>query len=213
MYIVHPPIHLLKETIMSVNLVLDRANKTLQATVANLAKTAAELTTLVQQSEAVSLQIEDKNAELAALQAANDTAFREGAAELRLRVKEDRDTVLTQLMADAGLARISGENLTALQTNLAEALRKDEAELKAAVAQAVAAAQREAKAAAVEVAARNSVENAGKDAKITSLEGQLAFMTQQVANLQGQIEAERSTRLSIAQADAQRQGVVVNAGK
>lgn len=198
---------------MSVNLVLDRANKTLQATVANLAKTAADLTTLVQQSEAVSLQIEDKNAELAALQAANDTAFREGAAELRLRVKEDRDTVLTQLMTDAGLARISGENLTALQTNLAEALRKDEAELKTAVAQAVAAAQREAKATAMEVAAKNSVENAGKDAQITSLTDKLAFMSQQVVNLQAQIEAERSTRLSIAQADAQRQGVVVNAGK
>lgn len=198
---------------MSANLILDRANKALQTTVATLAKTAADLTTLVQQSEGVSLLIEDKNAELAELQAANDTAFREGAAELRLRVKEDRDTVLSQLMSETGLARISGENLTALQTSLAQALQKDDAELKAAVAQAVAAANREAKIAAMEVAAKNSVENAGKDAKITSLEGQLTFMTQQVQNLQAQIEAERSTRLSIAQADAQRQGVVVNAGK
>lgn len=198
---------------MTTTLVLDRANKALQNTVATLAKTVADLGTLAQQSEAVTLQIEDQNAQLAQLQAANDTAFREGAAELRLQVKEDRDSVLTALLNEAGLARISGENLTALQTNLAEALRKDDTELKAAVAQAVAATQRDAKAAAVEVAARNSVENAGKDAKITSLEGQLAFMTQQVANLQGQIEAERATRLSIAQADAGRQGVVVNAGK
>lgn len=198
---------------MSANLVLDRANKAIQTSVAALAKTAADLTTLVQQSEAVSLQIEDKNAELAELQANNDTAFREGAAELRLRVKEDRGTVLQQLMAEDGLARISGENLTALQTSLAEALRKDDAELKAAVAQAVAAAQRDAKATAVEVAARNSVENAGKDAQITSLTDKLTFMSQQVVNLQAQIDAERNTRQAIAQADAGRQGVVVNTGK
>lgn len=198
---------------MSANLILERANKALQTTVAAINKAAADLGTLVTQAEAVSLQIEDKNAELAALQAQNDTAYREGAAELRLRVKEDRDTVLSELLNQAGLARVSQEALGQLQNSLQQALNKDEAELKTAVAQAVAAAQRDAKAAALQVEAANRVETANKDATINALNSKVEFMTQQVVDLRAQVEAERNTRLEIARADAGRQGVVVNAGK
>ena len=45
------------------------------------------------------------------------------------------------------------------------------------------------------------------------MKAQLDFMTQQNADLRKQIEDDRQARITIAQADAQRQGTVVNTGK
>lgn len=198
---------------MSSNLILERSIKAATAAAAAVAKASAELTAMTSTAEGLANSIEDQEAKLAELKAKNDTAFREGAAELRLRVKEDADTVLAELLKSNGLADISNEELAALRKQVETLLAKDDAELKTAVAVAVAQADRVAKAAALELDAKYRVDTASKDATIMQMKAQLDFMTQQNADLRKQIEDDRQARITIAQADAQRQGTVVNTGK
>ena len=198
---------------MSSNLILERSIKAATAAAAAVAKASAELTAMTSTAEGLANSIEDQEAKLAELKAKNDTAFREGAAELRLRVKEDADTVLAELLKSNVLADISNEELAALRKQVETLLAKDDAELKTAVAVAVAQADRVAKAAALELDAKYRVDTASKDATIMQMKAQLDFMTQQNADLRKQIEDDRQARITIAQADAQRQGTVVNTGK
>lgn len=198
---------------MSTNLILDRSNKNIQAAAASIVKAATELQALAQTSEAVTLQIEDLNAEAAALAAQNATARREAATELKLQVQEDRRNVLQQLLKADNLALISEADLTNIRSELAATKIKDDSELKTAVAQAVAAAKRDASAEALQVEAANRVSTAAKDATIEAQAGKIEFLTEQVADLRKQLDAERNTRLAIAQADAGKQGVIVNTGK
>ena len=198
---------------MSSNLILERSIKAATAAAAAVAKASAELTAMTSTAEGLTNSIEDQEAKLAELVAKNDTAFREGAAELRLRVKEDAKTVLAELMVTNGLASISDFDLAALRKQVETLLAKDDADLKTAVASAVANTKREALAAALEVDAKNRVDTASKDATIMQMKAQLDFMTQQNADLRKQIEDDRQARITIAQADAQRQGTVVNTGK
>ena len=60
---------------------------------------------------------------------------------------------------------------------------------------------------------QHAVETATLKAEAVSKDERIVFLTGEIAALRNQIEAERNTRLEIAKADAQRQGVVVNAGK
>lgn len=198
---------------MSTNLILDRSNKNMQAAAASIVKAAAELQALAQTSEAVTLQIEDLNAEAAALAAQNATARREAATELKLQVQEDRRNVLQQLLKADNLALITETDLTNIRSELTAIKIKDDAELKTAIAQAVAAAKRDAGAEALQVEATNRVSTAAKDATIEAQTGKIEFLTEQVADLRKQLDAERTTRLAIAQADAGKQGVIVNTGK
>ena len=198
---------------MSTNLILDRASKNLQAMVAAATKASTDLGTLTTESIAKAHEIEDLEAKAAELASANETARREAAAELKLRVKEDSDAVLTELLKAGNLARISESDLSNVRSELAARVAADDKELKTAVAVAVAAAQRDAKAEAAQVEATNKVEVAEKNATIEQQKMQLAFMTQQNADLRKQIEDERSARIAIAQADSAKQGVIVNTGK
>ncbi|HDJ1985002.1 TPA: hypothetical protein PPS74_005104, partial [Salmonella enterica subsp. enterica serovar Concord] len=57
------------------------------------------------------------------------------------------------------------------------------------------------------------VEMAELNASSAAKDSRIEFLESQVAQLQGELKAERETRLKIAEADSRRQGVVVNAGK
>ena len=192
---------------------LTRASTTLQGTVAQVEKVVADLQALVTVSSAMATKIEDQQAESAAIAAENEVARREAAAELRLQVKEDRAAVTSELLAEAGLARITQAEVDAIRADLAAKVAADDKELKTAVAIAVQAEKRDALAAAAQVDAANKVAAAQKDATISMQEDKIKFLGTQVQQLQAQIEAERTTRLEIARAEAQKQGVVVNNGK
>ena len=198
---------------MSTNLILDRASKNLQAMVAAATKASADLGTLTTESISVAERIEDLNAQAAELTAQNEHARRSAAAELSLRVKEDRDGTLQELLKEQGLANITLTEVDGIRKDLEARLAKDDADLKAAVAVAVANVTRDFKAEAAQAEANNKVATAEKDATIQQQKQQLEFMALQVTDLRQQITDERTTRLQIAQADAGKQGVIVNAGK
>lgn len=194
-------------------IVLARATKGLETQAAALGKIATDLQGLVATSVGVVQQIEDLTAQAAELEESNAAKRRAADAELKLRVKEDRDAVLAELLKQGKLANITSAELESLKGELAAKNASDDKELKTAVAIAVQAANRDAAANAAQVDATNKVNMAQKDATIMMQDEKIAFLQSQVVQLQGQIDADRSTRLAIAQAEAQRQGVVVNNGK
>lgn len=194
-------------------IVLDRAQKALAAQSANLVKVATDLQGLVATSEGVVQKIEDLTAQAAELEAANATKRREADAELKLRTKEDRTGVLTELLKEGKLANITQAEVDSLRAELAAKLAADDKDQKVAVAVALAAAKRDSDAVMAGVVADNKVAAAQKDAQITMQADKITFLGTQVAQLQGQIDADRAARLEIAKAESQRQGVVVNNGK
>lgn len=192
---------------------LERANKNLQASVASAQKAITDVQSLVTLSEDITLKIEDLTAEAAELQAKNEAARRTAAAELKLRVMEDREGVFAGLLKEFNNARITPEAVNAIQKELAEKNAKDDSEQKAAVAIALNAAKREADFNLAQVKSANDVAAAQKDATIQGQNDKIQFLTAQVAQLQAQVEADRNARIEIAKAESARQGVVVQTGK
>ncbi|EAA6070217.1 hypothetical protein DQY91_22175 [Salmonella enterica subsp. enterica] len=193
--------------------VADRSTKALVVAIAGLGKITSDLSTLGDITVKLADEIEFKQSQLDNLDIEFDNKFREASAELRLRIKEDENGVLKQLLSQFGLAYITNDALQTLQNDLAQAnedysgmiadaesagFRKGAAEFQAKLKEAESAHR-------INVAELTAKSNA-KDDKITMLEAQ-------VAQLQSDIKSERETRLAIAQAEAGRQGVVVNTSK
>lgn len=193
--------------------VADRSTKALVVAIAGLGKITSDLSALGDITVKLADEIEFKQSQLDNLDIEFDNKFREASAELRLRIKEDENGVLKQLLSQFGLAYITNDALQILQNDLAQAnedysgmmadaessgFRKGAAEFQAKLKEAESAHR-------INVAELTAKSNA-KDDKIKMLEAQ-------VAQLQSDIKSERETRLAIAQAEAGRQGVVVNTSK
>lgn len=193
--------------------VADRSTKALVVAIAGLGKITSDLSALGDITVKLADEIEFKQSQLDNLDVEFDNKFREASAELRLRIKEDESGVLKQLLSQFGLAHITTEALQTLQSDLAQAnedyagmmadaensgFRKGAAEFQAKLKEAESAHR-------INVAELTAKSNA-KDDKIKMLETQ-------VEQLQSDIKAERETRLAIAQAESNRQGVVVNTSK
>mgnify|MGYP002658132198 FL=1 len=193
--------------------VADRSTKALVVAIAGLGKITSDLSALGDITVKLADEIEFKQSQLDNLDIEFDNKFREASAELRLRIKEDENGVLKQLLTQFGLAYITNDALQTLQSDLSQAnedysgmladaessgFRKGAAEFQAKLKEAESAHR-------INVAELTAKSNA-KDDKITMLEAQ-------VAQLQSDIKSERETRLAIAQAEAGRQGVVVNTSK
>lgn len=193
--------------------VTDRSTKALATAATGLTKVVAELQGLADNAAALSVDIEFKQNDLDNLNQQFDTRFREATAELKLRVIEDEDKVLAAILKARGLVTIAPNELSVLRSDLATALDSNEdalAEAKAAGERAAAISYNAQKAA---LESNHRVAIAQFEANEKSYEQRVAFLEDQNKDLKGQITAERETRLEIARADAQRQGVTVNNGK
>lgn len=192
---------------------IERATKNLQKIMADTIKATADFATITDRSQTIAMEIEDQQVALANLKAEFDTARRTADAELKLRVLEDSSAVLAELMNKFNRADISKDEVAALQSQVV--LLNNE------LANGIAAAKKEAQSAAYMQysneakanAAAHALEIAQTKAQLEAKDKEIAFMSQQVEYLQKQIEAERATRLQVAQAEANKQGVIVNAGK
>ncbi|EBF7254718.1 hypothetical protein B9M32_25525, partial [Salmonella enterica] len=85
----------------------ERSTKAMVKAAGDMAKVATELNTLSQTSVTLAEEIEYRQAELAGLDSQFASKEREKAAELRLKVIENEDGVLADLMKKRGLASIS----------------------------------------------------------------------------------------------------------
>ena len=192
---------------------IERATKNLQKIMADTIKATADFATITDRSQTIAMESEDQQVALANLKSEFDTARRTSDAELKLRVLEDSRAVLTELLAKFGLAEVSTEGVAALQAQVVS--------LNNELANGIAQAKKEAQQAAYiqysndvkAVASAHALEIAQTKAQLEAKDKEVSFLSQQISYLQKQIEEERATRLQVAQAEANKQGVVVNAGK
>lgn len=201
------------QTQTQATIIIDRATKGLQKVSADLQKQLTELNQMGAVSQELALKIEDQQLALTALQEQYNTARRTADAELKLAILEDADKQLAILLKKFNLARVTEDEVKALvaKATAAEAqVASGFAEAKeSALAQANAAFRAELNS----VNSKHSLESAELKANNAALTKEISFLGEQIKYLQQQVADERSTRLAIAQADANKQGVIVNTGK
>lgn len=193
--------------------VTDRSTKALNTAATGLVKITQDLSAIAEQAVSLATDIEYKQNDLDNLNQQFDTKFREASAELKLKVIEDEDKVLGTLLKSRSLVTIDPKELATLRSDLAVAQDTNEdalAEAKSAGERSAAIAFNAQKSA---IESNHRVAIAQFEANEKSFEQRIAFLEEQNKDLKGQITAERETRLEIARADAQRQGVTVNNGK
>ncbi|MBD0905752.1 hypothetical protein HA444_24355 [Klebsiella grimontii] len=193
--------------------VAERSTKALVKVVTDGQKLFSELAGLANSTVTLTEEIEFKQGQLADIENQIAASERESKAQLRLRVIENEDKILAELMKARGYAAISHTDLDTLNSDLVAAKTDNDFAVSEAREAGYQAAAAKFGAENRELASQHKVELAEHKAQATAKNQRISDLEAQVAELRDQITAERDTRLEIARADAGRAGVVVNAGK
>lgn len=193
--------------------VADRSTKALVVATTGLAKIASDLSALSESTVKLADDIEFKQSQLDNLNVEFDNKFRESAAQLRLRVLEDEDGVLIDLLQKRGLAHVKVSILNELENNLETALADNSQAVAEAEANGFRKGAAEFQQKLKDAEAAHRIQTAELTAKSNAKDDRIALLLEQLEEARGQIKAERETRLAIAEADSKRQGVVLNTGK
>lgn len=153
--------------------------------------------------------IEEKQSELAQLTQSTDDATRRSKVELELRVAENEDKVLADLLKKRGLALITVAEVEDMKTTIV----KMEENMASDIASAIATASEKMSADhSLEISKLNSehsVATAEANAKIGALQDKVSHLETGLINARDDLNAERQARVAIAEAEAGRQPVVV----
>lgn len=193
--------------------VAERSTKALVKASGDMRKVAAELENLAESSVLLTEEIEFKQGQLVEIQNQIAKTEREAKAELRLRVIENEDAVLAELMKARKLALITHSDLNALNSELEVVKTNNEYAVSEAREAGYQAAATKFGAENRELVSQHKVELAEFKAQDNAKNLRINDLEAQVEEMRKQITAERETRVEIAKADAQRQGVVVNTAK
>lgn len=191
--------------------IVDRSTKALNTAADAVVKAAQDLQNITVASTQLTQDIEFKQSELDSLEEQLVIKQREQAAELRLRVKENADAVLAELLKERGLITTTTKDVKDVEAQLAKALADNSAEVEAAIQHTTAEITSVFKAQLAQKDSDHKVEIASLKANATAAQERITFLTAELAQARAQVEADRTARVEIAKAEAQRQGVVVNA--
>lgn len=193
--------------------VVDRSAKSLTAAADAVQKAIADLGGITTIAVTLAQDIEFKQSELNALTDQYVAKEREQVAELRLRVKENEDKVLGELLNARKVVAVAPAIISNLEAELAQAKSANDVAIDAAVKEAKAgvAASFQSQLTAKESA--HQVETATLKANNAAQAERNTFLAAQITQLQAEIQKERDARVKIAEAEANKQGVTVNAGK
>lgn len=191
--------------------IVDRSTKALNTAADAVVKAAQDLQNITVASTQLTQDIEFKQSELDSLEEQLVIKQREQAAELRLRVKENADAVLAELLKERGLITTTTKDVKDVEAQLAKALAENTAEIEAAIAHTTAEVTSVFKAQLLQKDSDHKVEIASLKANATAAQERITYLTAELAQARAQVEADRTARVEIAKAEAQRQGVVVNA--
>uniref|UniRef100_A0AAU8GFH3 Uncharacterized protein n=1 Tax=Salmonella phage vB_SEnST11_KE23 TaxID=3161174 RepID=A0AAU8GFH3_9CAUD len=198
------------KTVISVT---ERATKAVTAAATNLSKVVADLQTLAEGSEHISQEIQFKQQELGQIEVQFNEKLAEEKSKLKIKVLENEEGVLNTLLKTRGLIAVEPSVVETLRENLASAESSNEDAIAAAVSDAKRSAAIETNSRISALESAHKVEMAELTANSKAKDDRIAMLTEQLEAARADLKAERETRLAIAQADAGRQGVVVNTGK
>ncbi|AFC21370.1 hypothetical protein GAP31_189 [Cronobacter phage vB_CsaM_GAP31] len=198
------------KTVISVT---ERATKAVATAATGLSKVVSELQSLAEGSERISQEIQFKQQELGNIEVQFNEKLAEEKSKLKIKVLENEDGVLSTLLKARGLVAIEPGVVDGLRNELAVAQDSNEDAITAAVDAAKRSAAIELNAVKSNLESAHKVAIAELNANTKADKDRIAMLTEQLEAARADLKAERETRLEIAKADANRQGVVVNTGK
>lgn len=180
----------------------DKSTKALVTAANNLSKVVADLSSQAALNEQLAEAIQVNQNELNSLDAQLDVKVREHNADLALRIRENEEKTLSDLLKRTGRADVSVEELRDLRAEV-ETLSESQEEAVAKAVNAVRAnAENAARAAQKELEAEHSVQTAEYKARIASLSSQIEYLTEQVKTYKQMLDDERAARVEAANASA-----------
>ena len=137
----------------------------------------------------------------------------EEKSKLKIKVLENEDSVLNSILKARGLVAVEPGVVEDLRAELAISQQNNAEAVESAVADVKRSAAIELNAVKANLESAHKVAIAELTANSKAKDDRIAMLTEQLEAARGDLKAERETRLEIAKADANRQGVVVNTGK
>ena len=176
----------------------DKAAKSVSIKTAELAKVVAELAKITESIPTLAEEIQNKEVELAGLEAQAKESFRKSDAELKLLILENEDKVLADLMKKRNLANIQAAQLTNIEQDLETAQQDHTDAINKAVHAAVNAVKKDAEIQAVKDKSTHEIELATLRADKVALEAKVQHLESTIINLNETITAEREARVEVA---------------
>lgn len=191
---------------------VDQSTKALTKTISDLTKVAGNLEALSTATEALTTEIQVKEGELAAIEQNVKESERQANAELKVRIVENEDRVLSQLLTARGLANISQADVNSLKDSLANAEADNTNEIEMAVSKANQAAAIKYNAEKSKLESDHAVATAELKADKAALQNKVEFLEETVTSLKAMIEAEREARVKMSE-NASQPTINVSSGK
>lgn len=189
--------------------VTSKATAALEKVTAGVAKAVADLQSVADIHGALLENVAEGQQNLVQIQEDTEIAVRKAKVELDLQVAEHAEGVMVRLLSERNLEAVDTEELEQLRIDAVQGNRKLDAEITKAVNAALASERHTVALKAAEDSKDDAVKAAQTNAKIESLEAQLAASQREVASLTEQLSAEREAGVERARAAG---SFTVNAG-
>lgn len=172
----------------------------LAKTVSDLNNVVASLAALAANQDKVLSAIAEKEAELTELDVKLNETKRQKEVELNLALKENALNKVNEVLQAQGRTSIPLEELTRLKADYAALSKEFDTKLNAEMGKVNGMATAKIATALKEKDLEQAAKSAQTEAKLTSLQDQLAAATNQINDYKAQIAADREARIKEAQA-------------
>lgn len=202
-----------KKASQSTEIVLGQAAQQIAKGVSELKSASETIAQLVQASEDLSLQVANKEAQIAELDVQYGEKARQKEVELELNFKANSERVVNEFLTANGKTSITKTDLANLQKELETTKANAEAETKKAVAAATATLKAQYESDIKLMQSENKAVAAENASKIGTLTEKNQFLEAQVTKLYQQLYAERAASIERAKAGSVGSINVTGAGK
>ena len=202
-----------KKASQSTEIVLGQAAQQIAKGVSELKSASETIAQLVQASEDLSLQVANKEAQIAELDVQYGEKARQKEVELELNFKANSERVVNEFLTANGKTSITKSDLANLQKELADTKANADAETKKAVAAATATLKSQYESEIKLMQSENKAVAAENASKIGTLTEKNQFLEAQVTKLYQQLDAERAASIERAKAGSVGSINVTGAGK
>jgi len=202
-----------KKASQSTEIVLGQAAQQIAKGVSELKSASETIAQLVQASEDLSLQVANKEAQIAELDVQYGEKARQKEVELELNFKANSERVVNEFLTANGKTSITKTDLANLQKELETTKANAEAETKKAVAAATATLKSQYESDIKLMQSENKAVAAENASKIGTLTEKNQFLEAQVTKLYQQLDAERAASIERAKAGSVGSINVTGAGK
>lgn len=189
-----------KKASQSTEIVLGQAAQQIAKGVSELNSASATIAKLVQASEDLSLQVANKETQIAELDVQFAEKARQKEVELDLDFKANQDRVVTSYLTENGKVAISKTDLANLQKELSDTKANAEAVTKKEVAIVTSSLKSQYENEIKLIQSENNTKSVENASKIGTLTEKAAFLETQVAKLYQQLDAERAAGIERAKA-------------